>query len=236
MYGVIQVPPKLNCNINGSIREIKKSYAKVNNVWVPLKAGFRKVSSSWGGGNFLNLLEYIQSSGSQHIDTGFKPNQNTRVVMDIEILSSSGTTAAIFGGRNSTSSSNNSFVLWKISGSAFRSDYRSTTTNISVTPTGRHKIDKNKNKCTIDSTSITHSAGTFQSSYNLMLFANNGMGTIDSRKIHAKLYSCQVYDNDVLIRDYIGINYEGSIGLWDQVNEVFYPNKGTGNFVAGPSI
>ena len=28
-------------------------------------------------------LEYIKSSGTQYIDTGFKPNQNTRVVMDV---------------------------------------------------------------------------------------------------------------------------------------------------------
>ena len=42
--------PKLSCNINGSIRDIKKAYAKVNNVWVPLKASYRKASNAWGGG------------------------------------------------------------------------------------------------------------------------------------------------------------------------------------------
>ena len=157
--------------------------------------------------------------------------------MDIEILSTSGTTAAIFGGRNATNSSSNSFVLWKISGSAFRTDYRSGTTNINVTPTGRHMIDKNKNVTTIDSTSATNTSGTFQSSYNLCLFANNGAGTIDSRRIHAKLYSCQIYDNGTLIRNYIPLRSEdGSIGLYDQVNEVFYPNSGTGTFMAGPSV
>ena len=133
-------------------------------------------------------------------------------------------------------SSKNSFVLWKISEYAFRSDYNSSTSNISVTPAGRHIIDKNKNTCTIDDITITHTAGTFQSSYNLVLFGNNGLGTIDSRKVCAKLYSCQVYDNDTLIRNYVGINYDDSIGLWDLVNKVFYPNLGTGSFIAGPSV
>ena len=27
--------PKLNCNIDKSIKSIKKAYGKVNNVWVP---------------------------------------------------------------------------------------------------------------------------------------------------------------------------------------------------------
>ena len=229
--------PKLNCNIDGSIKSIKKAYGKVNNVWVPLKAGYRKAQTAWGGGNFLDQLEYIQSNGKQYIDTLFKPNQNTRVVMDIEILSTTAATASLFGGRDATNSGKNSFVLWKINESAFRSDYNSASTNISVTPTGRHTIDKNKNKCTIDGTTITHTAATFQSSYTLVLFGNNGLGTIDSRKVCAKLYSCQIYDNDTLIRNYVGKKEsDGSIGLWDLVNEVFYPNLGTGSFIAGPSV
>ena len=28
--------------------------------------------------------EYIESSGTQYIDTGFKPNQNTRTVIDFQ--------------------------------------------------------------------------------------------------------------------------------------------------------
>ena len=232
--------PKFHCLINSNVKKISKMYAKVNGTWKPLSASYSKVGGGggiWTGSKFLDILEYIQSSGTQYIDTGFKPNQNTRVVMDIEILSTSGTTAAIFGARNSTSSSNNAFVLWKISNSAFRSDYRSSTSKVSVTPIGRHTIDKNKNAITIDSTRATHTAGTFQASYNLCLFANNGSGTIDSRKIHAKLYSCQIYDNGTLIRDYIPIRSDdGSIGLYDQINEVFYPNKGSGTFTAGPSV
>ena len=31
-------------------------------------------------------LEYIQSSGTQYIDTGFKPNQDTRVVTKFDMI------------------------------------------------------------------------------------------------------------------------------------------------------
>lgn len=40
--------PKLNCNIDKSIKFIKKAYGKVNNMWIPLKAGYRKLQSAWG--------------------------------------------------------------------------------------------------------------------------------------------------------------------------------------------
>ena len=55
-------------------------------------------------------LEYIQSSGTQYIDTGFKHNQNTRVVMKVQMLSASGN-AWVFEGRISSSSASKG-VFW----------------------------------------------------------------------------------------------------------------------------
>lgn len=43
-------------------------------------------------------LEYIKSSGTQYINTGFNPNQNTRVVVDVKPLSvTQAKTWCIFG-------------------------------------------------------------------------------------------------------------------------------------------
>lgn len=53
----------------------------------------------------------------------------------------------------------------------------------------------------------------------------------------ALLYSCQIYDNDVLIRDYVPCQGpSGDIGLYDTENNQFYGNAGTGTFTAGPEI
>lgn len=38
-------------------------------------------------------LTYLQSSGTQYIDTGYKPNNNTRVVVDCQLLSLDGVTS-----------------------------------------------------------------------------------------------------------------------------------------------
>ena len=52
-------------------------------------------------------LEYIQSTGTQYIDTGFKPNNNTRVVMDL-LYTGNESISNEFGAWNS---SNNSAIL-----------------------------------------------------------------------------------------------------------------------------
>ena len=61
------------------------------------------------------------------------------------------------------------------------------------------------------------------------------MNTVGSVSVQAsaRLYSCQIYDGNTLIRNYIPcINDVGEAGLWDNVNSVFYGNAGSGSFSA----
>ena len=52
-----------------------------------------------------------------------------------------------------------------------------------------------------------------------------------------KLYACQIYDDGTLVRNFIPCRTPNrEIGLWDDVNGVFYGNAGTGTFTAGPEI
>lgn len=179
--------------------------------------------------------EYIESSGTQYIDTGFQPNQDSRVTLKVNILSSSSATCAIFGARNGSSTSGGgSFVLWRISGS-FRADYASTSYSFSVPSTGAHEADYNQNTVQIDSYTHAFTARTFQANPNLLLFAVNNNGTPDTRRVHAQLEYAKIYDNGTLIRDYIPCSDpSGEVGLYDQVSGVFYGNAGTGTFGYGP--
>ena len=50
-----------------------------------------------------------------------------------------------------------------------------------------------------------------------------------------RLYYLQIYDNDILVRDFIPVLDEDGIpSLYDSVENKFYYNVGTGEFVAGP--
>lgn len=175
-------------------------------------------------------LDYIESSGAQYINTGFKPNQNTRCVIDIENLSSA--QAAFFGARVSQTAA--SFTYFSLTATTGRSDYGSSKQSMSFTNTvGRYTVDQNKNVCTANGVTATGTANTFQLTNNLYLMAvNQADAAIQNAKM--KLYSAKIYDNGTLVRDFIPCkNAGGTLGLWDNVNSVFYANAGTGTFSTG---
>lgn len=66
-------------------------------------------------------------------------------------------------------------------------------------------------------------------SYPLYLFANNQAGTAKHLS-SIKLYSCKIYQNNVLIRDFIPVLYGTEKCLYDRANGQYYFNQGSGTF------
>ena len=179
-------------------------------------------------------VEYIESTGTQWIDTGFKPNQNTRVVMDVQILDAS-SNSALFGCRTGTKSK--TYSMFFIAPSSLRSDYGGEQTSATLSnPTTRVTIDRNKNTTEFVGGTINNTAQAFQCEYNLTLLALNAAGTI-SLQSKVKLYACKIYDNETLVRDYIPVLDANDVAcLYDKLNHVYYRNKGTGAFTSGPEV
>lgn len=177
-------------------------------------------------------LDWIKSSGTQYFDLDYKPNESTRVVVDLEMLSS--TTAAIFGARTADPAAANAdaFIAWVIDATNFRSDFGTSQVQAPVTSVlGRMIVDKKQTVCKFGSASVTNTEGTFQSTANLMLLTQSTGGEVDTRKLSARLYSCKVYDHDDLVRHLVPVkNDKDEVGLYDFVNEKFYANAGTGSF------
>ena len=173
-------------------------------------------------------LSYIESSGTQYIDTGFKPNHNTRIIMDVE--STTDGVFAFFGTRDTETT--NSYILWQMSTTNLRSDHGAEQLAQTVDSTMSHvTIDKDGNICTFGSEPIQNTFSEFSCSNNLLLLTTNTGGTVDTRKMVARLYSCKIYDDDLLIRDFIPVkNEKDQAGLYDLVGEKFYANAGTGAF------
>lgn len=180
-------------------------------------------------------VEYIQSSGTQYINTNFIPNNNTRVVMDMEIITAE-TNRPIFGARTGTNI--NTYMAWQISGTRYRSDFNTQLLNCDVdTVLSRITVNKNKNICSFGSISVTNTDGEFQCEYPLYLFTANSNGS-PAGGASMRCYTCQIYDNDVLIRDYVSVtrDSDNKPGLYDFANDIFYANAGTGDFTAGPIV
>lgn len=180
-------------------------------------------------------LEYIESSGTQYINTGFNPNNNTRVVMDYQLTSTSGWKAVFGAWVVSNGSYIKSFTLIS-SGTFLRANYGNNSTQFptSVSLGSRKIADMNKSVCSLSTgESVTVSSSSFTSSYPLYLSAANTSGSATEIS-SLKIYSCKIYDNGTLVRDYIpALRSDGIAGLYDAVNDSFVASSGSGNFTAG---
>lgn len=183
-------------------------------------------------------LQYIQSSGSQYIDTNYVPNQDTRVVLDIEFTQAPAKEQGVFGAR--IAYGNNMFILWAHTSLGGWQDGYGSTLNYPVgnAISGRCTVDKNKNVTSVNGTQITsHTYTTVSAGCPLFLLTinNNGSPLIGSYPTYAKVYSCKIYNNGTPVRDLVPAkNSAGTVGLYDTVNGVFYTNAGSGAFEAGP--
>lgn len=177
-------------------------------------------------------LEYIKSTGTQYIDTGVIGSSNVRTVVDFKVHSLGRGTTFVFGSQGTDSVR---YTLGMTSAGVFRSDYGTQlSSGPSVSLETRYLTDKNGNVCAIGTDTIINTASTFTGTTNIYLFGRS-YSSISYSEI--SLYSCQIYINDVLTRDFIPCkNADGVVGLWDNVNSSFYANAGTGIFTAGPVV
>ena len=189
-------------------------------------------------------VEYIESTGTQYIDTGFKHNNNTTIEVDTIYSPENGIASVIFGAREVISNLNkNAFFTGKASASGF--SYASVYNNSAIATektedfyANRRKYKLDKNISYIDDNVVaTFTNETFVSSYNDYIFALNSMNTaILFSKM--KLYGCKIYNNNILVRNFIPCyrKSDNVIGLYDLVNNVFYTNQGTGTFAKGNNV
>lgn len=173
-------------------------------------------------------LGYIETTGTQWIDTGFIPNQDTRIVCEFIYKGGSG----IYGARTTTASNN--FALRVINGS-WQTCYSTVLGGSGITSDSAdwHIADQNKNMFYIDGVlGYTHEYSTFKAPKSIAL---GGINANNKFYYGFGCYrACKIYDNGVLVRDLVPCkNADGEIGMYDTVNAVFHRNSGTDEFVAG---
>lgn len=188
-------------------------------------------------------LQYIMSTGTQFISTGFIPNNNTRVQMELTVLN--GASGYLFGSIYTNekaaqedpdtytylgASYNNGTITF-----GYNQD-NSKTISVGTSFT-KMTLDMNKNQLTVNGQSVQYDASEFKMKNNMALLTYSKDGYFQTPALSAFLHSCKIWNDGVLIRDYIPYqNKLGDVGLWDKVNSVFYGNFGTGKFIAGPKF
>lgn len=177
-------------------------------------------------------LNYIQSTGTQYIDTGIKPNQNTKIEADIKVTN---TSCHVFGARNSYLSK--AFALYWRSNSDLAVQVANSTFNGGTFDTStRHMVAMTATELRIDgATTATYNTSDFQCEQNAWLMSCYSSSA--SEYAQGQLFSAKIYDGKSLIRQFIPCkNPSGIVGLYDLVGGQFYGNSGTGAFIPGEEV
>lgn len=192
-------------------------------------------------------VDYIESSGTQYIDTGYKLNGNSEIYTDYMLTSvSPNEIGMIFGARENNdkrgfmfgdASSNNSFpVAYYGEGNTSSSIAKAISTNSENNKMYNLTVKDGKfNISELGTISFTKS--TFSLTNSMYIFCGN-QNSSPSYKVKARIYNFNIYENDTLIRNFIPCyrNSDNEVGLYDLVNNIFYTNQGTGVFTYGSEI
>lgn len=189
-------------------------------------------------------LEYIKANGSQLINSGFVVNtSDIRLFGEFEPTALGSTPNPMFGCYDSGSSGPFFSVEFRdgyffcARGTGVGSSLKQATVNTKYSVD--FSLSGGKFSLKVDGTEIMNT--TFSGSINtknpygiMGVYYNSGTSLYPA---NMKCYGLKQYSGETLVRDYIPCETEtGEIGLWDDVNSVFYGNAGSGTFTAGPEI
>lgn len=195
-------------------------------------------------------LEYIESTGTQWIDTKVLPAE-TRILIDAFILEkNTGNDHHIASASWAENGKPEFFNVMRLR--ADRTGFAARYANGNLRNVehqgnvyGRHIFDRKfvtaPYTVQVDEATALTLTPSIVGSINchLPLFGfrrNNGScsGFISMRLYSCKIWKTIAYEGTPLVRDFIPCkNASGEVGLWDDVNSVFYGNAGTGTFIAG---
>lgn len=176
-------------------------------------------------------LEYIESSGTQYINTGVPFNTKIKIELDV-LFTTLAPENQIWGftgnARCGIGTSGSSW--WLMGGTITTNTWYSTSYELN----GSNCILK------VNGATTTLAMPIATPTNNAMLFGciyTAGSSTVN-HKCSARKKNIKIYSNNTLVRDFIPVirHSDGQIGLLDLVHLKFYGNSGSGVFVGGSVV
>lgn len=174
-------------------------------------------------------LNYLRSSGGSYINTGIKGSGN----ISVEIKIKRGTMTSFLGSR--ISASNSTFLLLGVSALNVRTDYNNLYSDLfTMNQTNIYTIKKFKNLTYLDDALVsTYTYANFNNNFDMYLFASNQNGVVSTAG-SGDIYMTKIWDNDVLVRDFIPVlKNDGVYCMYDRVSATYFLNSGSGKFTGG---
>lgn len=188
----------------------------------------------WGLPKGYKRCKYLESSGNQYIDTGYKPTQRTTIEVVVEnavyeyynciATVRNSTTSEYFGIQLMPSGKIRALFENSIIGGAHGEGYP-------VILTQKNKMSLGGGVFLVNDVQLGSVEPTsFMAKYSLPLFANNTAGTI-SQEISCRMYYANIFDDNELYRGFIPVlDPSNRPCMFDTVTKQPFYNKGTGEF------
>ena len=188
-------------------------------------------------------VDYLQSSGTQWIEMGVAPNQNTKAVLKIKINDFNEIHgSSLIGSRTDTNSNDQFFTyldgvgggrfLFRVDGQPKAIPWTGLTTDkiYTVTLSGTEMKAELEDGTAVFST--TFSVSDFESTVTMALFRSKPLEL--NRGFRGRIYSCKHYNGNELIQDFMPcLDTDGVPCMFDLVSRKPFYNKGSGSFAWG---
>lgn len=190
--------------------------------------------------------EYLESTGTQYINTEYIPNSHTKTEIQYLDTSDLNTKHHSFlfgsgkrGSEKDTYLNTFRFMTFFLYDKCYRFDYSDSIykvdTSIANPDNLKHIVVVDNNTCYLDGNKISQATkNNLTSDLKLYLFTTNTEGTASDNSFAGRIYYCKIWDGGNLVRDYIPVIDENSVAcLYDKVEEKIYYNQGEGEFNVG---
>lgn len=172
-------------------------------------------------------LEYIQSNGNQWI--------NSEIIMKLSIKidcifqTANAGSYLLYG----TSNTNAELTAWGMSsGYNWRFGHIAPSPMPNYTPTIINHVVQDKNGIIINNVKQSTYSGSFTFTNSKPIYIFGSPEETSYGKATMKLYSFKMYDNDILVRNFIPSKRKSDnvIGMYDMVSRQFFTNDGSDSF------
>ena len=214
---------------NNTISSVLKGSNKISKILFNNNVVYRRSLLPDG----YTRCEYLENmDSSQYINTGILASSSVEYELEFQCPYYSGGINQIFGGRIRYFPSINCAMNGNVTvshGNSGSYEFKFNFTNLNQ----KFRISVFDAVLTCnDVVGRTDLTSKFSTGYNIYLFTLNNQGTADIRSSHNRIYSCKLYENSVIVRDFIPcLDKNGKPCMYDTVSKTPFYNQGTGEFL-----
>lgn len=196
-----------------------------------------------GGSNlpYAYKVEYLVSSGTQYIDTGYYPNYTTRALCGFSCVFSD---TGIFGMRDASYKGSNDFDCIAYDTNQIGLIWRFNSGNIQF-PDAFPFVNNKRYDISVGNSYVKIDGSLYSTATTIAWQSHINTLTIFARKINyhevycgaSKIYYLKITEDGVLLLDYIPVvDKQGIPAMYDKVSGQLFYNQGTGQFITGPRV